>query len=137
MNDLNLNEFSIGMLFGLAMTPIIGPASTVLAFLTGSLWAIGGAGYGRIWRYAGVPTITFFFLVLHSNFYACLVSSIICGALLTIGYGIPDESDEGSALGRFWMKAFHNDTTLANIFTRGTIYTAIAIGYIPCLIFRR
>lgn len=137
MNDLNLNEFSIGMLFGMAMTPIIGPSSIVLAFLTGSLWAIGGAGYGRIWRYAGVPLITFFFLVLKANFYACLVSSVWCGVCLTIGYGIPDQSDEGSALGRFWMKAFNNNAQLANFFTRGTIYTLIAIGYIPCLIFRR
>lgn len=139
MNPLNRNEFVIGMAFGILMTFVIGPWSILLAQFTGLLWALGGAGYGRAFRFFGVPLLTFFFTIFHSQFYACIISSLICGATLSVGYGIPSTQppDNGSTLGRFWYKVFKSNENLTNLFTRGTIYITIALGYIPCLIFRR
>jgi hypothetical protein len=39
----------------------------------------------------------------------------------SMGYGIPDETDKGSVLGRFWYKITNKNHSLSDIFTRGTI----------------
>jgi len=50
---------------------------------------------------------------------------------LSIGYGIPSkDGDKGSSLGRFWYKICKGNTTLTNIFTRGTIGLGIALSFL-------
>lgn len=40
---------------------------------------------------------------------------------LSLGYGIPDDTDEGSTLGKFWYNVFDGNHFLSNLATRLTI----------------
>ena len=55
---------------------------------------------------------------------------MLMAGVISIGYGIPDETDEGSFLGRFYYRLFKKNYTLANIFTRGTIGLLIGLSLI-------
>jgi hypothetical protein len=50
--------------------------------------------------------------------------------ILSIGYGIPDATDKGSALGRFFSNLTNQNHLLANILARGTIGIGIALSLI-------
>lgn len=49
---------------------------------------------------------------------------------LSIGYGIPSNDDDGSALGRFLYKIWKGNATLTNIFTRGVVGLGIALSFL-------
>lgn len=150
MRPLNRNEVLVGAVFGWAMIFFIGFWALPLGLVTGLLWAIGGAGYGKGWRRFGVPAVAALFWmlsglpILHS---AATIPGAI--AILSIGYGIPSTQppDEGSALGRFWYRiaqklllrgegmihvvTLHNKAAaLAVTLTRGTLYVGLALNYI-------
>lgn len=102
-----------------------------IGFITnGLLGAYGGAsGTNKNWRRTGIPL----FLVGSSFLLNKGLSSLILGLFgigFGMGYGIPDENDEGSALGRFWVKLVKNKT-LAEIGVRGSI--GAIFGSIACI----
>jgi hypothetical protein len=104
----------------------------VLGIIGGLLGAFGGAGgmggYSKSLRRIGIASlITIVALIVsrfHSWWYLGLMS---LAGILSIGYGIPDFSDKGSVLGRFWYKIFKNSHFWANIFTRLTLAIALCV----------
>jgi len=94
---------------------------TFAGFITAFLGAWGGAaGTNKNWRKVGISAIiTLLALCILRNWWYISIMTMI-GAF-SMGYGIPDPTDEGSTLGRFWYKITNQNVLLANIFTRGTV----------------
>jgi len=101
-----------------------------LPVLGGWLGAFGGAdGTSKIWRRILIPGLLTSYAF--SNTHSVLVITIMSMAgALSIGYGIPSETDSGSTLGRFWYKIFKGNHLLADLATRGTIAKLIALSLI-------
>lgn len=133
----NKEELGLGAAFGAAFWPALGWKAAILAVACSILWAIGGSGYGRIWRYLGAPLAAFLALVL-CGFAAkpVLFALAPCVLVLTFGYGIPDppsrpDADEGSMLGRLFYNTFNLTEFWANIATRATYAGLLCLG--PCI----
>lgn len=121
---LNGNELLIGGIYGLCFIFLIGYWAIPVAISSSILWAIGGR-FGHKYRVFGVPICSYGAVISVTHNWWAIVPGVLTGAILSIGYGIPDvipPFDEGSALGRFWFKVFKGNAFLANLFTRGTIY---------------
>jgi len=97
-----------------------------LPIIFGLLGSAGGQGLKWLRRFIFPAIITLYSLYIIRNLW-CLTIYLM-SFILTIGYGIPDSTDEGSALGRIYYKLFHANTILANIFTRGTVGILICIS---------
>jgi len=104
--------------------------SFCLPIMGGILGALGGAERSnKAFRRVFIPlALSGYAYVNLENIFVFTIMSM-CGAF-SIGYGIPDNGDEGSALGRFWMKIFKNNHLLADIFARGSIGYLIALSLI-------
>lgn len=139
LKDLNFEEQFIGFVFGLVFAFKIGIIfSFFLALCTIYLYAAGGAkeedGGNKLYRRAGcsiLPTLAVYMFNQHWDQYRIFMAVPIAWWVLSWGYGIPDSSDEGSLIGRFWYFEFERDVNMANIFTRSTIYLALAFSFIP------
>lgn len=104
--------------------------SIFIGFIGGILGALGGTdNSSKLFRGLGIPILItgIAFLVLK---HWLVLSIMSLYAVLTIGYGIPDNwdgGDKGSPLGRFFFWTIFNGNynpyahLLADIFTRGTI----------------
>ena len=88
------------------------------------LWAWTGAGASKLWRRLVVPLIWAACLM---DLRAFLIVPVAFG-FLSLGYGIPDDTDEGSFLGRFFYGLF--PIRLANILTRGVVYGGATIPFL-------
>lgn len=110
----------------------------LLGIIGGLLGAWGGAeDTSKGWRRYALPLfITAIAILVIQHWFVLSILSVI--AVLTIGYGIPDNftDDEGSPLGRFYYKLFKGNHLLADIFTRGTIglLTSLCLISLPILI---
>lgn len=102
--------------------------NTGLITLLAILGAVGGQGpkWARRFLYPGIVMI-YAIYSLH-NFWCLTIYSL--SGVLSMGYGIPDQSDEGSFLGRFFYKLFNCNKLLANIFTRAVMGILISISLI-------
>jgi hypothetical protein len=85
-------------------------------------------GSDKIWRRLVCPSIVGFALFVVMRGFV-LLGIPLSFAVQSIGYGIPDSTDKGSALGRFWMKVCRNSALWANVFTRGTIYALLFVSF--------
>ena len=105
---------------------------SILGFGTigGLLGAFGGADQtSKAWRRICIPSlITLYALYMLHNWWLITIMSM-CG-VLSIGYGIPDSTDEGSSLGKFWYNLFNGNHLLTDIFTRGTIGLLVSLSLI-------
>lgn len=100
--------------------------NTGIAFILAILGCIGGQGV-KMARRIGIPIIlTILALVETKNLWVLTI--MFQSLFLSMGYGIPDVNDEGSALGRFWYKIFKGNTILTNIFTRGSIGFGLSLS---------
>ena len=102
-------------------------------FFGGLLGAWGGAeGTNKLWRRLGIPLLITIiaFIILKSWIVLSIMSLSI---ILSIGYGIPGNYDDGSPLGRFFYELFSINWKYqhirADVFTRGTI------AFLSCLTF--
>lgn len=109
-----------------------------IAFLISFFGAFAGSeGTSKNWRRIGIPLV----------FIICAVYKCIFGdwgmsfwiftiatqhLTLRLGWGIPDPTDEGSTLGKFWYKIFKGKLFWINVFTRGTIALMLALSFIGC-----
>jgi len=102
-----------------------------IAFVISFFGAIGGSENAtKDWRRYGVP-VTFFLCGLWALKFNPLAFVILLQHLpFRLGHGIPDKTDEGSFLGRFFYKIFKGNETLANTFTRGTIATLLCVPFV-------
>lgn len=101
------------------------------SIISGILGALGGAeNSSKLFRRVFLPL--FLAGIAWEQLHHVYVFSILLMIpIFSIGYGIPDENDEGSLLGRFFMRLFKQNSTLANVFTRGTIGCLIASTLSP------
>lgn len=124
---LNREELCVGFVVGASWAYFMGWWSLIAVFASSLLWAIGGAhGTSLGWRRVGVPLAICAACSINQGRWVPMLSVIPFFAALTIGYGIPDDTDEGSTLGRFWYKICGESDFLATFMTRGTI--ALLIG---------
>lgn len=149
--EFNKEEAALAVVYGIAPLSIIGWWALIPALLCWIPWCLGGAGYGRVWRYAGCPALlSGAFLAAGRPWWEVL------GAALTLlvflpGYGIPDppdrrDRDEGSTLGQFWYKIVTkwfggyspgnwNEIEMVTTFmVRGTLAAGFALMYTPCVV---
>jgi len=96
-------------------------SSLFIPFFGGIFGALGGAdNSSKKFRRILIPLALFGYAFIQlENIYTITILSLI--GVLSMGYGIPDNTDEGSFLGRLWYKLFKQNHFLSDIFTRGTI----------------
>jgi len=95
-----------------------------IGIIGGLLGAWGGAdGTSKAWRRVGLTILyTAYALFKFRSIWALSIGLIFIP--LTFGYGVPDSTDSGSTLGKFYynlFKKFKNQHLLTDILTRGTI----------------
>ena len=91
-------------------------------------WA-GAEGTDKNWRRIGVPVLSVVWGVLiFWHVWPILLMSR--AGILSLGYGIPDVSDDGSKIGAFWFKIFRHNHEKTRLFTRLTIGIAEAFSII-------
>jgi len=101
---------------------------SLIPFLTGLMYSIAGSeNTPKQIRRFGIPILLTFFswLYLQNIWVLTMLSQI---GVYHIGHGIPDATDSGSSLGRFWYNLFNSNHLWADIFTRGTKAFLIAVS---------
>lgn len=115
---LNKEELIIASILTAIVVPF--PLALVAIPICAFLWALSGSeskyNY-KLWRRLGVPLVWAACLM---NYYSLAAVPIAFG-FLSMGYGIPDASDEGSWLG----KIFKSD-----LIVRGIIYSGVLIPFL-------
>ena len=101
--------------------------------LGGVLWKAGGTINKNYRRIGFSLVLSFLCYKQTNNFLASLFTFLISYAALSIGYGMPDSTDEGSVLGRFWFKITSN-YRMVRILVRLTCGIAYACVFIPLLL---
>jgi len=126
---LNKEEILCGFLYGSSTWPLISWLAVIPGIICAFLWAIGGAGK-KLFRRLGVPLVVGISLSF-INIWLFLVIPFLCG-VVSIGYGMPDKTDKGSALGRFYLKFLPYKS--ANWATRLTIFVLFNLVMIIALV---
>jgi len=108
---------------------------SILPILGGLLGAIGGSGNKGARRVLIPLLITGLAYADTESIFVITIMSM-CG-WLSMGYGIPDSTDKGSFLGRFYFNLFNQNNLLANIFTRGTIGLLIGLSLLSIPIIKK
>jgi hypothetical protein len=87
-------------------------SKTFVIMFSALLWAEGGKSNKNI-RRIGVPLVCLFYVCFTTKMFNpwFAVSALLLYASTTIGYGIPDDTDEGSPLGIFWMNLVSEKVT--------------------------
>jgi hypothetical protein len=107
------------------------------SILSGLLGALGGAERSsKLFRRFFLPLMIAgeAYRVFHSWY---VLSIFLMSAVFSIGYGIPDETDAGSPLGRFFYALFKHNKLLADLFTRGTIGCLISCTLAPITLIKQ
>ena len=120
---MNKNELLVSFILTLILTPFMGVLGLVALIVCPLLYAYSGMeGHDKIWRRLGVPIIWASAIFAHYHHLEIFLAIPMSFGALSIGYGIPDNTDEGSWLGRFYMTICNQNVVWSNILTRGTIY---------------
>ena len=106
----------------------------LLPIIGSFLGTLGGQGV-KEWRRVVLPIIlaTVGALSLWS-WWGILLGTF--GIWVSMGYGIPDATDEGSTLGRFWYKILNQNHRLTDIFVRGSIAFGMCLTGLVCPILK-
>lgn len=131
---MNKSELCIGALLILVWFHFLSWIALPLAVSSAALWALGGK-YGKAWRMWGCAAVASVAVLRFGFIPAIIVYAAVAGAC-SIGYGIPDQWDKGSALGRFWLSHMHFkyiDTCRlwADILTRATVGLLLGVAFWP------
>ena len=122
MNKLNKEEMLVGFIYGSSTWPLLSWLAIVPGIICGILWAIGGAGIKQVRRF-GVPAVMAGSLAFTSPW--LLLTMIPLWGIISMGYGMPGPGDEGSFLGRFYMRWMSYKA--ANWSTRFTVFSMCVI----------
>jgi hypothetical protein len=114
---LNKEELLVGFVYGSSVWPLISWLAVIPGIICAVLWAIGGSGPKMV-RRLGVPAVMSISLAFTSLW--LLLSMLPLWGVVSIGYGMPDATDKGSALGRFYSKFLSKQA--ANWATRLTVF---------------
>lgn len=119
---LNKEELLVGFIYGSCVWPLISWIAVVPGIVCAFLWAIGGEGPKAV-RRIGVPIVMGISLAFTSLW--LLFVMVPLWGIVSIGYGMPDNNDEGAALGRFYSKLL--PCKAANWATRFTVFALFNI----------
>ena len=122
MVKLNKEELLVGFVYGSSTWPLLSWIAVFPGIVCAFLWAIGGAGK-KIVRRIGVPVVMVVGLVFTSLWLLLLMLPL--WGVVSVGYGIPDATDKGSVLGRFYSKFLSKKA--ANWATRLTVFVLFNI----------
>jgi len=125
---LNKEELLVGFIYGSCCWPLLSWWAVIPGVACSVLWAIGGAGPKMV-RRLGVPAV----MVISLSFINLwlLLTILPLWGIVSIGYGQPDSTDKGSALGRFYSKFLPKKA--ANWATRLTVFVLFNIVMIISL----
>ena len=110
-----------------ALTSIKTMLTTGLSAFLGAF--AGAEGTNKNWRRFLIPFGLSGLAYSHLKDWRCILIMAMMGAF-SMGYGIPDATDDGSALGKFWYKLFKGNKLWTNILTRGTIGFIVGLSLI-------
>lgn len=127
---LNLDDIITGTAFGLCLFIILKWWILLTAPACAILWAMTGAGYGQIYRRLLCAVVVLVPASLQTNVFQCLYSILPIFGVLSLGYGIPDATDKGSFLGRFFYR-ITKDNLSATVFTRLLLIFLLAVSFAP------
>lgn len=130
---LNKEEILVGFIYGSSTWPVLSWKAVIPGIVCAFLWAIGGSGPKMV-RRIGVPFIVALSLSLFTTWWMMFTMLPLWG-ILSIGYGIPDATDEGSALGRFFSKFL--PPKAANWATRLVVFVGFCVVCIAALAIAR
>ena len=119
---LNKEELLVGFVYGSSTYPLISWMAIVPGIVCAFLWAIGGAGLKMV-RRIGVPVVMAISLSFTSLW--LLLTMLPLWGIVSIGYGMPDATDRGSVLGRFYSRWLSEKA--ANWSTRFTVYVLFVV----------
>ncbi len=125
---LNKEELLVGFIYGSSTWPLINWLAVFPGIICAFLWAIGGAG-PKLVRRLGVPIVLAISLSFTSLW--LLFNILPLWGIVSIGYGMPDKTDSGSKLGRFYSKFLPK--LAANWATRFTIFVLFVVVMIISL----
>lgn len=114
---LNKEEFLVGGIYGSSCWPLLSWWAVIPGVICSVLWAIGGVG-PKMARRLGVPAVMAVCLSFTSLW--LLLTTLPLWGIISIGYGIPDSTDKGSVIGRFYTKFM--PPKAANWATRLTVF---------------
>lgn len=125
----NPEELACGAVFGLTPLLLSGWWTVLSVVACCLLWRAGGCIEKSLRRWC-VPAVlaAVCWLGSHNPWSLAMMGM---AAPLYMGYGIPDATDKGSALGRFFMRVFKDDPDAAEIMTRATIGFLCVLFFIP------
>jgi hypothetical protein len=130
LGKLNLEEIFVGACIQFPFYFLIGWWVLPLMLVSGILWALGGAEKSnKLFRRLGVAVATSVAVVLTNLHWWPVLLFIPAGwGVITLGYGMPSNDDEGSVLGRFYLALL--PYKLANMATRLTTYVLYWVAFI-------
>uniref|UniRef100_A0A6M3K6S1 Uncharacterized protein n=1 Tax=viral metagenome TaxID=1070528 RepID=A0A6M3K6S1_9ZZZZ len=97
--------------------------------VSGILAALSGSGAPKYLRRFIMPGITTVAGVI-ATFNPLAILLFTRSLFISAGYGIPDSTDDGSSLGKFWMGLVSNPR-IAGILTRASLGIGEAIATVP------
>jgi hypothetical protein len=106
-----------------------------IIFVLSMLGAISGQGFKWMRRFVFPAIIMIYALIIVKSWWCLSIYSI--SGWLSMGYGIPDLTDEGSFLGRLFYKLFKGNRLWTNIMTRGTIGLLLSLSMISIPIIQK
>ena len=122
-------ELVVGFIFGFAWVGFMGLWAFLLGAVVSVLWRLGGSGLAdKAVRRYGVPVLLAAATAPFLKLYALSILPII--GVLCLGYGIPSDTDEGSAVGRFWAQYIFA-RNWCDFATRATAGLACAVIVFP------
>ena len=120
--ELNIEELFVGACIQYPFYFLIGWWVLPLMVVSAILWALGGAEKSnKLFRRLGVPVASSISVLLVLQWWFIPIFILPGWGSITLGYGMPDATDEGSFLGRLYLK-FLKNYKLAQFATRITIY---------------
>lgn len=133
---LNESELLVGFLLTLCLTSFMGVWGLVALIICPLLYALSGMkGQDKVWRRLVMPIVWACAILAHTHHWTILLAIPCSYGALTIGYGIIDLQDKGSALGNFYLDVCKGNYWWANFLTRGTIYglALLPMLFLGCL----
>jgi hypothetical protein len=125
---LNKEELLVGFIYGSCTWSVISWWAVIPGIICAFLWAIGGSG-PKLVRRIGVPLVVAGSMAFTSLW--LLLLTLPLWGVVSIGYGMPDATDKGSWLGRFYSMFLPK--LAANWATRLTVFVLFNIVIIAGL----
>jgi len=108
----------------------------IFSLIAGILGGLSGAdNSSKFFRRIALPLSLYIIGLIYQNYYSVFILAW-CG-ILYIGYGVPDETDKGSVLGRFFYKICKRNQWWTNFMVKLCLGILFSLVLIPIAIFNK